>query len=374
MNLGTLQITNPDGHIQEFIIPKIVIVVGRVPGTDLMLGDTSVSRQHARMMVDRGKLSVEDLNSANGTFIDGQRLNPHTPTPVSKDQAIWFGDVVVRYFPPAVEQQTLIIDSPMASQSDATLIYTPKPQATPPVDLPPAAPPVYAPPPQYAPQPQYAAPPPVAPPPPAYQPPAPEPQPYAAQPQPQYAPPPAPAAPAGEPEKKQRSPVVMVVVVLLILLCLCITCVGGTFAACASGQALPFCASFAGLPIGSTPTVEPTATPEDTPTPAPDDFPQINEFTVTPEGEVAAGTEVTLEWSVNNVDSLTISPDPDPENEEKSRGSVTFVVTESVTYVLEATNDAGTVTQEIVITVSEGTNLYLPLVLLTAGGDTQQTP
>lgn len=247
MNLGTLQITNPNGHVQEFVIPKTEIIVGRVPGTDLMLADTSVSRQHAKINVELGRLIIEDLNSANGTFVDGQRLNPHVPTPATRDQTVWFGDVVIKFFPPAVEQQTLIIESPILPHQESTLIYTPKPQAAPPVEVPAATPPVYEPPPpqpqytppqpqytppqpqytppQYTPEPQYA--------PPAYQAPvyqAPEPEPQYAAPQP----PANPLAPAGQPsgQGNQRMLFIIAGVVAVLLICGCVICVGTVLVAC----------------------------------------------------------------------------------------------------------------------------------------------
>ena len=49
-------------------------VMGRSPGTDLQLQDVGVSRSHARMTAAGGKVFVEDLNSANGTFLNGDRI------------------------------------------------------------------------------------------------------------------------------------------------------------------------------------------------------------------------------------------------------------------------------------------------------------
>lgn len=42
--------------------------------------DRGVSRQHARIHVDDGRLFVTDLGSTNGTYLAGQRLEPHLPT------------------------------------------------------------------------------------------------------------------------------------------------------------------------------------------------------------------------------------------------------------------------------------------------------
>lgn len=53
--------------------PGTEIVVGRSEGCDVTVADGSVSRLHARLVADEEGVYVEDLGSANGTFVDGQR-------------------------------------------------------------------------------------------------------------------------------------------------------------------------------------------------------------------------------------------------------------------------------------------------------------
>jgi len=53
-------------------------VVGRGQGSELRLADESVSRRHARVVVDRGSVWIEDLNSANGTFVNGAAVTHAT--------------------------------------------------------------------------------------------------------------------------------------------------------------------------------------------------------------------------------------------------------------------------------------------------------
>ena len=64
---------------QTFILDQASTALGRDPGTDIVISDPQVSRQHAR--IDRrGDLTViEDMGSTNGTFVNGVRLtSPHT--------------------------------------------------------------------------------------------------------------------------------------------------------------------------------------------------------------------------------------------------------------------------------------------------------
>ena len=62
--------------------------------TDLSLPDPSVGTPHARLLTASGRLGLEDLGSAGGTFIDGARLLPeHGPRDISAARAIRIGSV-----------------------------------------------------------------------------------------------------------------------------------------------------------------------------------------------------------------------------------------------------------------------------------------
>src|SRR5262245_30159702 len=47
------------------------VLIGQSPACELRLSDREVSRRHAALDVQRGKLRVSDLGSTNGTFVDG---------------------------------------------------------------------------------------------------------------------------------------------------------------------------------------------------------------------------------------------------------------------------------------------------------------
>jgi DNA-binding NtrC family response regulator len=49
-------------------------VIGRFPPADVTLRDSSLSRQHASVELQRGALWVEDLQSTNGTWVNGERV------------------------------------------------------------------------------------------------------------------------------------------------------------------------------------------------------------------------------------------------------------------------------------------------------------
>lgn len=56
-----------------------------------------VSRQHARLSNAGGQWSLTDLNSTNHTKINGVRLEPNVPTPVSDGMQLQFGRLILTF-------------------------------------------------------------------------------------------------------------------------------------------------------------------------------------------------------------------------------------------------------------------------------------
>jgi hypothetical protein len=75
------------------------LLIGRSARAQLVVDHDSVSRNHARFVLDRNALCIEDLDSMNGTWVDGQKLEPHTPTPLLPDGIVEIGKVALRVTP-----------------------------------------------------------------------------------------------------------------------------------------------------------------------------------------------------------------------------------------------------------------------------------
>lgn len=58
--------------------------------------DAGVSRRHAQIWHQVDGCLVEDLQSANGTFVNGNRLTPNQPIGVQSGDEIGFGTLLVR--------------------------------------------------------------------------------------------------------------------------------------------------------------------------------------------------------------------------------------------------------------------------------------
>ena len=69
--------------------------VGREPGSEVRPHDVSVSRAHARIDVQRLDVTVVDLNSKNGTWVQGVPI--HAPAAVNHGDDLMFGTVVARF-------------------------------------------------------------------------------------------------------------------------------------------------------------------------------------------------------------------------------------------------------------------------------------
>src|SRR5256885_7820426 len=50
------------------------IIVGRSSELDMVLVEDMVSRKHAKIVVSAGKVTIEDLGSTNGTFVNGEKI------------------------------------------------------------------------------------------------------------------------------------------------------------------------------------------------------------------------------------------------------------------------------------------------------------
>jgi S-DNA-T family DNA segregation ATPase FtsK/SpoIIIE len=59
---------------QIFPITKSRTVIGR-SGTDVLLDDAECSRRHAELEIHGSRATIRDLDSTNGTFVDGKRID-----------------------------------------------------------------------------------------------------------------------------------------------------------------------------------------------------------------------------------------------------------------------------------------------------------
>ncbi|MGA7730054.1 MAG: protein kinase [Chloroflexia bacterium] len=99
---GKIQVLGPNGVLWERRILENPFNIGRrslsrqiFPHLDLTYNDPAayVSRQHARILSDAGGYFLEDLGSANGTFLNDRRLPGGVPTRLRNGDRVRIGKV-----------------------------------------------------------------------------------------------------------------------------------------------------------------------------------------------------------------------------------------------------------------------------------------
>ncbi len=63
---------------RQFAVAVGSTVIGRGEGSQVRLTDVGISRQHARLEFDSGRVVLTDLGSTNGTTVNGSRVNAAT--------------------------------------------------------------------------------------------------------------------------------------------------------------------------------------------------------------------------------------------------------------------------------------------------------
>jgi pSer/pThr/pTyr-binding forkhead associated (FHA) protein len=69
--------------------------IGRDISSDVAIVDSKVSRNHATIISRAGRIFVEDHNSTNGTFVNGEKILPSSPVEIANGFKIGIGDSVI---------------------------------------------------------------------------------------------------------------------------------------------------------------------------------------------------------------------------------------------------------------------------------------
>jgi len=68
------------GTGSEYQVAQAVIL-GRLDSNDIPVKDTKASREHAKIYKQGDRFALVDLNSSNGTFVNGERITKHLLEP-----------------------------------------------------------------------------------------------------------------------------------------------------------------------------------------------------------------------------------------------------------------------------------------------------
>ena len=87
------RLISPDGTQSFDLKLHAPLIVGRAPTCDLSVADPTISRRHAELVVDEDQVTLRDLGSSNGTFVNGHKVAAAT---LEVDDLIAFGKVAFR--------------------------------------------------------------------------------------------------------------------------------------------------------------------------------------------------------------------------------------------------------------------------------------
>ncbi len=138
------EVKDPDGGPHEIELPGSLVVLGREPTCDLVLHDVKCSRHHAVLETGPDGLVVRDTGSANGIFVNGQRVERAGLKP---GDVLQLGDTLIKVLPGEDDVPGTIVMGPADQPSEAATIVPgiPRPGAPAKADaLPPPAPPLPA--------------------------------------------------------------------------------------------------------------------------------------------------------------------------------------------------------------------------------------
>jgi len=94
-------VDTPPGHLQLFVIGSGTfathplqeagtVTIGRGSNCDIEVDDRSISRRHAILSIG-DTVTIEDLGSANGTFVRGERVRLGHPTVIAVGELVVLG-------------------------------------------------------------------------------------------------------------------------------------------------------------------------------------------------------------------------------------------------------------------------------------------
>lgn len=98
--------------LKEYALGSNPVTIGRSPQSSLAIDNPAMSFHHARIIFDDGHYHLEDLNSTNGTFVNGKRI---TKVPLRGGDQIEVGNHTIQFLvPPPGGEAGAAPDAPAA--------------------------------------------------------------------------------------------------------------------------------------------------------------------------------------------------------------------------------------------------------------------
>ncbi len=90
----TITVSEKGGQQSTFEFNKPEITIGRMKGNDIVLPKGNVSKRHTRIFAQEGSFKIIDLDSTNGTYVNGRKITGEQP--ISDNDKIYIGDFILQ--------------------------------------------------------------------------------------------------------------------------------------------------------------------------------------------------------------------------------------------------------------------------------------
>lgn len=91
---GKLEFSFNSNRLDEFVLDKEVMTIGRKDDNDIRIENLAVSGHHAKLLTIFDDSFLEDLDSTNGTYVNGQPITKH---PLKNGDVVVIGKHELRY-------------------------------------------------------------------------------------------------------------------------------------------------------------------------------------------------------------------------------------------------------------------------------------
>jgi pilus assembly protein CpaF len=106
----TVTISEKGGQQSQYEFNKSEITIGRMKGNDIVLPKGNVSKKHSRISVRDGNVQIVDLNSTNGTYVNGRKVTSEQP--ITENDKVYIGDFILQVEQPETSQPPAAPPSP----------------------------------------------------------------------------------------------------------------------------------------------------------------------------------------------------------------------------------------------------------------------
>lgn len=89
-----ITINEKGGQAKSLDFDKAEITIGRVQGNDIVLPKGNISKRHSRIVLKDGKFIIIDMQSTNGTYVNGKKIT--SPQVVKATDKIYIGDFTLQ--------------------------------------------------------------------------------------------------------------------------------------------------------------------------------------------------------------------------------------------------------------------------------------